>query len=137
MYSMPLLQSILTKDYSYVVLTSMRSAVGSMGLDIKIQSLKSPAQVEERVEAFLSSFRSNLAGFTPAQLAELKSALVLKLLERPKNLAEETSRFWYQIEGGYYDFLRSECCTPATSVRRAHNCDRGGGCRDRRESDVG
>ncbi|EKM58998.1 uncharacterized protein PHACADRAFT_249147 [Phanerochaete carnosa HHB-10118-sp] len=96
------------EQLGYVVLTSMRSAVGSMGLDIKIQSLKSPAHVEERVEAFLSSFRGDLVGFTPAKFAELKSALVLKLLERPKNLAEETSQFWYQIEGGYYDFLRRE-----------------------------
>lgn len=32
-----------------------------------------------------------------------------KLLERPKNLAEETAHFWDWIKSGYYDFLRSEC----------------------------
>lgn len=96
------------EQLGYVVFATVRSMVGGMGLDIKVQSLKSPAFVEERVEAFLASFRDSLAGFTPAKLAEEKHALALRFLERPKNLSEETSRFWDQIEGGYHDFLRRE-----------------------------
>lgn len=91
-----------------------------MGLDIKVQSLKPPAYVEERVDTFLTSFRDALAGFTPEKLAEEKNALVLRLLERPKNLAEETSRFWDQIEGGYYDFQRRECRIVPVRYRDAH-----------------
>ena len=84
----------------------MRSSVGSMGLDIKIQSLKSPSFLEDRVDAFLATFRATLAGFSIEKLQDEKSSLMLKLLEKPKNLAEESGGFWSRINWGYYDFLR-------------------------------
>jgi insulysin len=31
-------------------------------------------------------------------------ALIDKILEKPKNLSQETSRYWGQINSGYYDF---------------------------------
>ena len=38
-----------------------------------------------------------------------KQGLVTKQLERPKNLSEETARFWGRMRAGHYDFLRREC----------------------------
>lgn len=80
-----------------------------MGLNIKIQSQKSPAFLEDRVEAFLESFRATLAELSSDKLEDEKDSLVLKLLEKPKNLAEESSRFWGGISSGYYDFLLGTC----------------------------
>lgn len=94
---------------SYVVAATTRSSIGSMGLNIKIQSQKSPAFLEDRVEAFLESFRATLAELSSDKLEDEKGSLVLKLLEKPKNLAEESSRFWGGISWGYYDFLLGMC----------------------------
>lgn len=80
-----------------------------MGLNIKIQSQKSPAFLESRVEAFLDSFSATLAQMSSKKLEEEKESLVLKLLEKPKNLAEESTRFWGWITWGDYDFLLSTC----------------------------
>ncbi len=95
--------------HSYVVATSMWTAAGSMGLGFKLQSLKPSSVLEQRVEAFIETYRGTLAAFTQEELDAKKEALIMKLLERAKNLKEETSRFWYQIETGYYDFFQSMC----------------------------
>ena len=79
-----------------------------MGLGFKVQSLKSPAHLEERVDTFVKSYREKLAGMDNKEFEAQKDALVQRLLEAPKNLGEETSRFWYHIERGYNDFLRSK-----------------------------
>ena len=82
-----------------------------MGLDIKIQSLKSPSYLEGRVDAFFESFRNVLSGFTEEKLSHEKNSLVMKLLEKPKNLGEEASKFWDKICWEYYDFLQSRVCS--------------------------
>ena len=93
----------------YVVTTLLRIATGTVGFGFKIQSLKSPTVVEERVEAFIRDYRTTLACTTSETFTDWKEGLVTKLLEKPKNLAEETSEFWSRIHSGHYDFLRSEC----------------------------
>ena len=78
-----------------------------MGLGLKIQSLKHPSYLEERLNAFISSYRQTLATLSDDEFRSYKDGLILQLTEAPKNLGEETDRFWYHIEQGYYDFLRS------------------------------
>ena len=92
---------------SYVVSSSLWSSTGSMGFGFKIQSLKAPSFLEQRVEAFIVSHRDKLVATPSGVFQASKDALVVKLLEAPKNMSEETSRFWYQVERGYNDFLRS------------------------------
>jgi insulysin len=79
-----------------------------MGLDIKIQSAKPPAVLEARIETFLAELRAVLADFSEERMDRERSALAARLRERPKNLAEETNRFWSEIESGHQDFLRGE-----------------------------
>ena len=86
----------------------MWSSVGSMGFGFKIQSLKAPSFLEQRVESFIISHRARLVATPGDTFQASKDALVVKLLEAPKNLGEETSRFWHQVERGYNDFLRSK-----------------------------
>ncbi|TCD63052.1 hypothetical protein EIP91_006039 [Steccherinum ochraceum] len=96
------------EQLGYIVSVSFWGATGSMGMGIKIQSLKSPSFLEERVDAFLKQFRDSLAVMTPEDFQSQKDGLIMKLLEREKNLREETSRFWNHIKSGYYDFLEHE-----------------------------
>ncbi|KAH8078394.1 LuxS/MPP-like metallohydrolase [Cristinia sonorae] len=93
------------EQLGYIVATSFWGATGSMGLGFKIQSLKSPSFVESRVDAFLKQYRDALTSMSPEALQSQKDGLIVKLMERGKNLREETSRFWSHIKSGYYDFL--------------------------------
>lgn len=102
------------EQLGYVVSTSTSVAASAMALGIKIQSTRAPWFLEERVEAFLEQFRDTLAGMSQEDFEAKKDGLIVKLLERPKNLYEETNWFWRQIREGYYDFLRS--MSPPRSV---------------------
>lgn len=91
----------------------MWSFAGSMGLVFKIEGLKSPAFLKGRVETFVNTYRCRLATFAKNTFESKKGGLFEKLFERPKNLAEEASPFWYQIDSRYHDF---EQC-PSSIVR--------------------
>lgn len=88
--------------------TLLQISAGTVGFSFKIQSLKSPVLVEERVEAFLKDYRLTLASTTPEIFNDWKEALATRLLQKPKNLGEESSEFWSHIQSGHYDFLRGK-----------------------------
>ena len=77
-----------------------------MGLRFVIQSLKPPAYLEERVEAFTVAYRQELSTLSDEAFRAQKDGLCQKLRHAPQNLAEEASRYWYQIQQGYHDFTR-------------------------------
>ena len=91
-----------------VIVTNWSVAHSTVGVGIRIQSTRAPWHCEARVEAFLEAFAGRLAGMTAEEFAMHKDGLVVKKLERVKNLGEETSHFWDTICAGHYDFLRSE-----------------------------
>ncbi|GBE85090.1 Putative zinc protease [Sparassis crispa] len=112
----PCFSQLRTREQlGYVVGSSMWTVTSSMGLGIKIQSTKASWFVEERVEAFLETFRNTLAGMSAEEFEAQKEGLIVKKLERMKNLYEETARFWGHISSGYYDFVRHE--TDAAFIR--------------------
>ncbi len=90
------------------MITLLHVSTNTIGFIFKVQSIKPPAFVENRVEAFISDYRLTLASITQEEFSVLKAALAAKLLEKPKNLGEEFSRFWSQIESGHYDFFASK-----------------------------
>ncbi|TBU47821.1 LuxS/MPP-like metallohydrolase [Dichomitus squalens] len=91
-----------------VIVTNWSIANSTVGVGIRMQSTRSPWHCEARVEAFLEAFAERLSGMTAEEFAMHKDGLVVKKLERVKNLGEETSRFWETICAGHYDFLRNE-----------------------------
>ncbi|KAI0077374.1 LuxS/MPP-like metallohydrolase [Panus rudis PR-1116 ss-1] len=103
------------EQLGYIVATAFWSATGSMGLGIKIQSLKSPAFLEQRIEAFLTQFRDQLSEMSEEEFEGKKDGLAIRMLEKTKNLRDEASRFWNHIRSGYYDFLQHE--VDANAVR--------------------
>jgi insulysin len=76
------------------------------GLRIVVQSERGPVYLEERVEAFLDHMKGVIERMTDEQLAEQKDGLQRKWREVAKNLNEETTRYWTQIDSGFLDFLR-------------------------------
>ena len=73
---------------------------------IIVQSERTPAYLEERVDAFLDEELAMLQNMSESEFQEHKQGLEKKWTEDPKNLREETNRYWYQIDSGYLDFYR-------------------------------
>ncbi|KAI0367165.1 LuxS/MPP-like metallohydrolase [Pilatotrama ljubarskyi] len=103
------------EQLGYVVISSQWSINGTQGLGMRIQSTRPPWFLELRVDAFYEAMGDKLANMSPEEFSTHKEGLLVKKLERPKNLAEETARFWGHIRSGYYDFLRHE--TDASVIR--------------------
>lgn len=107
--SEPAFDQLRTKEQlGYLVFSSVRKTVGSMGFRIIIQSERDAAYLESRIEAFYEHFKGLLEGMSEAEFEKHKASLIAKKLEVVKNLIEESTRFWYHIHSGYYDFLQRE-----------------------------
>ncbi|EMD39456.1 hypothetical protein CERSUDRAFT_45720 [Gelatoporia subvermispora B] len=96
------------EQLGYVVSATTWTVGSALGLGIRVQSTRAPWVIEERVEAFLKDFRNVLASMDEETFKGKKDGLVVKLLEKPKNLREEASRFWGVIRLGHYEFTRRE-----------------------------
>ncbi|OCH85237.1 LuxS/MPP-like metallohydrolase [Obba rivulosa] len=113
----PCFTQLRTQEQLGYVVSSSTWLVGSaIGLGVKVQSTRAPWVVEDRVEAFLKSFREELAAMDEATFESKKQGLVVKLLEKPKNLREETARFWGAMRAGHYDFARREADAAAITA---------------------
>lgn len=73
-----------------------------------MQSRKDPVFLEERVEAFLGSFFAQLKEMPDDDFDARRRGLIIKKLEKAKNLAEESDDYWGQIRSGYYNFSQGE-----------------------------
>jgi len=107
--SEPAFNILRTKEQlGYIVSASAWNALGDndTGLRIVVQSERGPVYLEERVDAFLDHMKGVIELMTEEEFAGQKSGLKRKWREVAKNLNEEVSRFWAQIDSGYLDFLR-------------------------------
>jgi len=73
-----------------------------------MQSRKDPVFLEERIEAFLGSFLEQLKAMSDDDFDTRRRGLIVKKLEKAKNLAEEAGDYWSQIRSGYYNFSQGE-----------------------------
>ncbi|PCH40557.1 LuxS/MPP-like metallohydrolase [Wolfiporia cocos MD-104 SS10] len=96
------------EQLGYVVSASSWTAATSVGLGIKIQTTRPPWDAEQRIDAFLESFYGVLESLAQPDFDDKKKGLIVKTLEKDKNLSEETRRFWNEIDSGYYAFKRKE-----------------------------
>jgi insulysin len=90
-----------------------------------VQSERGPVYLEGRVEAFLDHMKSVIEFMTDEQFVEQKNGLERKWREVAKNLNEEVSGFWAQIDSGYLDFLRRKRLHRSRLLRYAqktHRC---------------
>jgi insulysin len=107
--SEPAFNILRTKEQlGYIVGANTWTAPGDNeeGLHIVVQSERGPVYLEERVEAFLDHMKGVIESMSDEQFAEQKNGLERKWREVAKNLNEEASRYWIQIDSRFLDFLR-------------------------------
>lgn len=74
-------------------------------LQALIQSNKQdPVYLDSKIEEFLSEFRQTLVTMPDADFADNVNAVIEELVEKPKNLGEESRQLWASIESGLYAF---------------------------------
>ncbi|KAN0077100.1 Metalloenzyme, LuxS/M16 peptidase-like protein [Tylopilus felleus] len=107
--SEPAFDALRTKEQlGYVVSCSRWDLPGDshFGLRIVVQSERSSAYLEGRVEAFLDSMDEKIREMRSGEFQDFKNGLQQSWKEPPEDLAEEVSRYWPHIHSGYLDFLR-------------------------------
>ncbi|POS73455.1 a-pheromone processing metallopeptidase Ste23 [Diaporthe helianthi] len=101
----PAFDQLRTKEQlGYVVFSGIKTSATTLGFRFLIQSEKTAQYLETRIENFLSNYAHTLEKMSDADLEGHKRSLSIKLLEKLKNLDQETNRIWGQISTEYYDF---------------------------------
>jgi insulysin len=126
MLSEPAHAVLRTKEQlGYVVLCGQITLNGAshVGIRILVQSERAPAYLEERVEQFFDTMLGVITNMDEEVFREYKVGLEKRWREKYKNLAEEASSFWAQVDSGYLDFYRSEFLflLPFRSVLSCHD----------------
>ncbi|KAG1754340.1 Metalloenzyme, LuxS/M16 peptidase-like protein [Suillus lakei] len=109
MMSEPAFDILRTKEQlGYIVFCSELQLSGAslLGLRLVVQSERSPAYLEQRVEAFLDTMKSKIEDMEPIDFEQFKTGLRQKWTEVIKDLKKERAKFWEHIDSGYLDFLR-------------------------------
>lgn len=106
----PTFDQLRTKEQlGYLVFSGVRKTIGSTGFRIIIQSERDSDYLESRIDEFYRvTLRNILDKMTEAEFEAQKESLIRRKMERVKNLFDESSRYWYHVQFGYYDFLRRE-----------------------------
>ncbi|KAL6657756.1 hypothetical protein ACP70R_005536 [Stipagrostis hirtigluma subsp. patula] len=97
------------EQLGYIALLRQRNDSGVRGLQFIIQStVKDPANLDARVEAFLKMFEDILYQMPDEEFKSNVNALIDLKLEKYKNIREESAFFWGEIAEGTLKFDRKE-----------------------------
>jgi len=108
--SEPVFDQLRTKEQlGYNVFSGLRHSFTTIGFRFIIQSEKDPRYLDSRIENFLTTYRQTLVNMSETEFESHKRSLVVKRLEKLKNLDQETGRHWSQIQCEYYDFDYGKC----------------------------
>ncbi|KAK4687449.1 hypothetical protein P7C73_g2681, partial [Tremellales sp. Uapishka_1] len=103
--SEPAFNVLRTKEQlGYIVYSQAIGMPGSCGLRVIVQSERDPVYVETRIEAFLDSVKEIIENMSEEEFGKNKQSLISKKEEKPKNLGDETRRYWGRISDRYYEF---------------------------------
>jgi insulysin len=106
----PTFNVLRTKEQlGYVVQSYPLIQISTSGLVFRIQSEKTAIYVENRLETFLTNFKTQLQQMDQADFEKQKAGLVVKLRQKLDNLDQESTRFAFRIMDGTYDFTAREC----------------------------
>ncbi|KAK8849760.1 hypothetical protein IAR55_005095 [Kwoniella newhampshirensis] len=120
--SEPCFNVLRTKQQlGYIVDGHASASQGTMGYTVLVQSEKSPVFVESRIEAFLEELKETIENMSEEDFEKHKVGLIAKKEEKPKNLGEETRRYWGRITDRYYEFDKRE--TDVAELRKTTKQD--------------
>ncbi|ROT35881.1 LuxS/MPP-like metallohydrolase [Sodiomyces alkalinus F11] len=101
----PAFDQLRTKEQlGYVVFSGARTFSTTYGFRFIIQSERRPEYLESRIEAFLNLFATTLENMSDAEFEGHKRSLIVKRLEKLKNLDQESNRHWSHISNEYFCF---------------------------------
>lgn len=105
----PCFNILRTKEQlGYVVFSSSLNNHGTANIRILVQSEHSTPYLEWRIDAFYKKFGTMLSSMTEKNFKRHKDALCKNLLEKYKNMNEESSRYTAAIYLGDYNFLHRQ-----------------------------
>lgn len=105
----PAFDQLRTKEQlGYVVFSGARPSHTHIGYRFIIQSEKTPEYLETRIDSFLVGYAQTIAEMSETEFEGHKRSLITKRLEKVKNLDQESSRLWRQIDSEYFDFMLGE-----------------------------
>ncbi|TGZ79465.1 LuxS/MPP-like metallohydrolase [Ascodesmis nigricans] len=103
----PCFDQLRTKEQlGYVVFSGYRYGATTMGYRIIVQSERTAAYLESRVDNFLRELRAKIIEMSDKDFASHQKAVILKKTEKLKNLTQESNRYWNRIANEMYDFLQ-------------------------------
>ncbi|KAI0380898.1 hypothetical protein F5Y04DRAFT_289141 [Hypomontagnella monticulosa] len=101
----PAFDQLRTKEQlGYVVFSGLRGSATTYGFRFIIQSERTSDYLESRIDSFLVAHTSVLEKMSDADFESHKRSVIIRRLEKVKNLDQETGRHWTQINNEYYDF---------------------------------
>ena len=93
------------EQLGYLVWSGDREQFQVGGFFFLIQSSsKDPGFLRERIEKFQKGFEQKIDSLTQKEFDRFKDSLIEKRRQKPKNLYEETMKYWNSIEDESYDF---------------------------------
>ena len=101
------------EQLGYIVSAYTRKTTGAAwGFTVVVQSSNaSPEKLEERIEAWVETFRQQLEEMDPERIAMEASGVVAQLLEGPTKLSQEVGAAWNEIVAT--EALNERITTPA------------------------
>ncbi|KAJ9093848.1 hypothetical protein QFC21_006221 [Naganishia friedmannii] len=105
--SEPAFYILRTKEQlGYLIWSGQRSTISTTGFKILLQSEKSAAFIESRIESFFDYLR-DLLNEMPNDLFEtIRAGFISKHSALPQNLGAESLEYWSAIRDNHYDFER-------------------------------
>ncbi|KAI0419931.1 peptidase M16 inactive domain-containing protein [Xylaria grammica] len=101
----PAFDQLRTKEQlGYIVFSGLRGSATTYGFRFIIQSERTSEYLESRIDLFLQAQATAIREMADASFESHKRSVVVKRLEKLKNLDQETGRHWAQISNEYYDF---------------------------------
>lgn len=107
----PAFDQLRTKEQlGYIVFSGGHMASTTMGYRVLVQSERSAAYLEGRIEKFLTSYQETLEKMPEKDFQNHINSLLKKKTEKLKNLNQETERYWNYVGNEFYDFYQSRIC---------------------------
>ncbi|VDL94006.1 unnamed protein product [Schistocephalus solidus] len=96
------------KQLGYVVSLGWHRSSSMQGVRILIQSKLHPKDLDFHIETFLASIDELLENLTPEEFRCHVESVISALLEKPKKMNQQNTRYWSQIVHQTYDFEQNK-----------------------------
>lgn len=94
------------EQLGYIVASGVRNFGGVQGVRLIVQSDKSPAYLDERIENFLLLTKDTIEKMNEDEFKTHVEALALTKLEEPKKMSRQCDLYWNEITSHQYNFDR-------------------------------